>query len=567
MRLPAERIKEAILHTDPDVREAAVFYFARSYSADPTIMPLAIQAFEQYGLDAFEILSFLHSLVQTDETVSWLIREIERVGPGDNEREAGYAEVLVAALRHADPLILERQEPTIQGMQQLDDVSKEELAERIRISSFSVDTLWQELTEFCEAQDQEDEEIADEDYEFICSVVEALGRYSDQFAEQVLAILDTPDEHGEWLEQMAVRLAGEIKLDTAIPHLADRLDDCGTWLYEEARWALAKIGNDAVVKELAERCVGNDLEFCFAAASLLEDIHTDLSVQTCLEMLGQGDDVELRGSLLQSVLMNFSSAGIEPARQHVLTTPKSPDLLEVRSALLVACKMMGETFPEFEAWLEDSKHDVEFRRQWYKDNPLDLDEFEEVFEDEDFEGDDSLEDRGDDDPLEMFEDEEPPATIVRRQPPVGRNDPCPCGSGKKYKKCCYGKAAIFEETDEAHAVSMSSVRPGKSAPKYPIGTVALYGPDDKITTKIVVGVIKQDGAEAIIERFVGSNIKDSPKVQHQIKSFFERHKVKNVVATDGNMGCPHEEGLDFPSGEDCPFCPYWAGKQGSNQRE
>ena len=21
-------------------------------------------------------------------------------------------------------------------------------------------------------------------------------------------------------------------------------------------------------------------------------------------------------------------------------------------------------------------------------------------------------------------------------PKVGRNDPCPCGSGKKYKKCC-----------------------------------------------------------------------------------------------------------------------------------
>jgi len=22
---------------------------------------------------------------------------------------------------------------------------------------------------------------------------------------------------------------------------------------------------------------------------------------------------------------------------------------------------------------------------------------------------------------------------------VGRNDPCPCGSGLKYKKCCFGK--------------------------------------------------------------------------------------------------------------------------------
>ena len=25
---------------------------------------------------------------------------------------------------------------------------------------------------------------------------------------------------------------------------------------------------------------------------------------------------------------------------------------------------------------------------------------------------------------------------VRKGPKVGRNDPCPCGSGKKYKKCC-----------------------------------------------------------------------------------------------------------------------------------
>jgi len=26
-------------------------------------------------------------------------------------------------------------------------------------------------------------------------------------------------------------------------------------------------------------------------------------------------------------------------------------------------------------------------------------------------------------------------TIRREGPKVGRNDPCPCGSGKKYKKC------------------------------------------------------------------------------------------------------------------------------------
>ncbi len=26
--------------------------------------------------------------------------------------------------------------------------------------------------------------------------------------------------------------------------------------------------------------------------------------------------------------------------------------------------------------------------------------------------------------------------VPRRSEKVGRNDPCPCGSGKKYKKCC-----------------------------------------------------------------------------------------------------------------------------------
>jgi preprotein translocase subunit SecA len=30
---------------------------------------------------------------------------------------------------------------------------------------------------------------------------------------------------------------------------------------------------------------------------------------------------------------------------------------------------------------------------------------------------------------------EPVAPYVREAPKVGRNDPCPCGSGKKFKQC------------------------------------------------------------------------------------------------------------------------------------
>ncbi len=31
--------------------------------------------------------------------------------------------------------------------------------------------------------------------------------------------------------------------------------------------------------------------------------------------------------------------------------------------------------------------------------------------------------------------------FINSGPSVGRNDPCPCGGGKKFKKCCAGKSA------------------------------------------------------------------------------------------------------------------------------
>lgn len=42
MRLPEEKINEAILHPEEEIRLTAVSYFADSYSQDPTIMPLVI---------------------------------------------------------------------------------------------------------------------------------------------------------------------------------------------------------------------------------------------------------------------------------------------------------------------------------------------------------------------------------------------------------------------------------------------------------------------------------------------------------------------------------------------
>ncbi|MBQ7930797.1 MAG: SEC-C domain-containing protein, partial [Clostridia bacterium] len=41
----------------------------------------------------------------------------------------------------------------------------------------------------------------------------------------------------------------------------------------------------------------------------------------------------------------------------------------------------------------------------------------------------------------------PKKPVVNKTPKVGRNDPCPCGSGKKYKKCCGANQGSAEDDE------------------------------------------------------------------------------------------------------------------------
>ena len=110
---------------------------------------------------------------------------------------------------------------------------------------------------------------------------------------------------------------------------------------------------------------------------------------------------------------------------------------------------------------------------------------------------------------------------------------------------------------------MSRKITGKERAKLPVATVAYYGPDDRTPTKVAVGIITQwDQEPADMKRWVGVDVVHSSTIQVGIAHFISAHNAKSVVMTDGIIGCPHEEGIDFPVGEDCPYCPFWKGKQG-----
>ena len=101
--------------------------------------------------------------------------------------------------------------------------------------------------------------------------------------------------------------------------------------------------------------------------------------------------------------------------------------------------------------------------------------------------------------------------------------------------------------------------------KYPLAIVVPYGPNDKTVTKLAVSIIpsEKDEDPRDLERWVGTNVASDPKVAREMYDFMRRHGVKTVTTATVVLGCPHEEGEDFPDGGDCPFCPFWKGKQGS----
>lgn len=574
MRATTEQIKQAVLHDDQQVRDAAVHYLSEVSPTDPQLWPLVLNALERFGEEAFGHLYFVVDLAQTPEVVGWCRAEIERRGPAAEDESQFQRDALKRAIRRAPADALRPHATSIQEAAHLDQLSQAIVARRLALQNVPPDGLWAELLEFCREADEEpssDMEVTDLAWVY----VDALAPHAAQFSARVLQVLVDADQLGTMLEWQAVRLAGKWRLDAAVPQLAEMLIDLDAMILVDAEVALAAIGGDAVLAEIERRYPTANEDFKLSAAVVLEKLHSDAGVQLALELLAAERNGMVRAVLLDAVLSNFATEGIEPARQFILAEPDEMELEQVRPALLVASKVTGERFPEFAEWDAAERIEIEARRtlraesiERYRagDGAGDFDdEDSEEFDDEEFDDEEYDSDEfGDDEDAEVGYR---PTRVVHETARVGRNDPCPCGSGKKFKKCCYGKQAIEEQLGNQPASKFGDWKEAYDAQYEPIGTVAFYGPDDKTTTKIVAGVIKRPGATPILRRWVGTRIKDNPKVRREIGEFFKRHRVERISVSDGNMGCPHEEGPDFPLGEDCPFCPFWAGKQGSNRHD
>jgi hypothetical protein len=100
----------------------------------------------------------------------------------------------------------------------------------------------------------------------------------------------------------------------------------------------------------------------------------------------------------------------------------------------------------------------------------------------------------------------------------------------------------------------------KHAVGFPMGTLAYYGPTSRLATKIAAAIISEPEAEPDpLHRWTtqAGDIRDDRAIATQVAAFFRRHRVQQIATSDRIMGCPHEEGKDYPLGGKCPHCPFW----------
>ena len=433
MRLSEDRIKEAILDTHLEIRQRAVRFFAKSFSTDTSVMPLVIKAVETFGKeDAYNLIGLSRDLPQTEDTIDWIIDELN---DSQSDQYENYTYNLSMVLYKADAALLLPRESAILDAQHLFPGLHASFSERLQMLSWDEATCWQELEAFCE-EGKDKQYINDVNLGYANHIVEALSRCGDECEEKIHDVLKQKIEdyhHNpmKWMEPLMVRLAGEMQLDSTIPMLIAKLvEDGGDLLNEECATALSRIGTPTVINAVSRVYIESPHYFRLYAIEPLENIHSDLTVETCLNLLRQENDIDIRVNLAYALLSHFSPKGIDDVRQLLIGQTLDSESRGLRDCLVETCTIMGEQFPEYDEWRAARRTERERHSQ-------------------------RIEELGDDSvgllkfALENMKQESPDSnqpevnlpTTFQGKGRVGRNDPCPCGSGKKFKKCCINKSS------------------------------------------------------------------------------------------------------------------------------
>ncbi|WP_026565175.1 SEC-C metal-binding domain-containing protein [Bacillus sp. UNC41MFS5] len=194
-----------------------------------------------------------------------------------------------------------------------------------------------------------------------------------------------------------VYMIGLLKLEKHIPLLASLLDRDDDILLEEVSSALIGFQSDEVVQAV-EPYLKNSNSIIYAS-SVVENIKSDRAVQVLIKAYRGTVELDEQDMLIEALCHQLSKKALPEISDHMKNEYFS-SLVDIEQTVYSYYSIMGETHPELMDWkLAALEREIDFRN-------------------------------------ESKQGGNPQSGPIQMENKVGRNDPCPCGSGKKYKKCC-----------------------------------------------------------------------------------------------------------------------------------
>lgn len=410
-----ERLKPFLLHEDHYLREAVAEYFGDCWSQDEDLIRLVVEACRRYGDVAnLAALSRASRFRLTEAGAALILDYLPRTA------DASAISFLNEALARAPVDLPADAEAALRATA---NVSPDTVArwQRRREISRRPD-LRRELLAFAE-QSPGKPNVGEVDLDYADDLIEALaGRNWPDNTALVQMIRDTKDDEG-WLPSLVVDLAGSRRLADAIPALVDILTIDTDYYRERAVEALAKINDPEAVRLTRQRYPKWPWHARLYASELLSYVKHPETEEAILALLEGEKKRDLQTWLCTALCGQFSERGIEVVRRKI-ESGYDRDLTTLEEDLLPVLDILGVTLPEADAWRkrrEEREGDFRERVARWKDE---------------MDGPAVAEDEGAGGPPADSSWDGPQAPFVHTEERVGRNDLCPCGSGKKFKKCC-----------------------------------------------------------------------------------------------------------------------------------
>jgi len=442
MRLSTEHLKAGWLHPNRIVRNAVAASFTDTCTTDPDVTALAIRGVQEFGWERFLTWDYKFSRLPLadDAALEWVCGEVERTdedAPSENLK--GH---LATMLVKAEIGLVERHRARLLALPGLRPREQQTLITRLDLATCPPDEAWRQLGDHCRMA-AAGRTFADANVEHARLLLEPLERAGRESAARVMDVLASPppkaggDDPGDWLTGFMVSLAGRLRLDEAAAAILDVAAIDWDWYDDETTAALTRIGTPGVVRLIQDRYPQENWSVRISAARVWAWIRCDESVAAIEEAIRLEDDDGLRCHLGVAAACQFDDRLVPLARAVFEEDPSDPERGDMREPLIAFSYLSGQDFPERDEWERDVD-ELDERMRLLGDpesSPLAaalLDRLQAEAEDE--HDDDDLADLDLGDWNE--DDGESHPALLERGSQVGRNEPCPCGSGRKHKRCC-----------------------------------------------------------------------------------------------------------------------------------